>query len=347
MPTPTPVGPQPNPSFNVTVEVKLIDPAVAEQRPYTSIAGMDTGWKVAAYGKARMTVTSPAGQPDLTGYQFQLFTNAPDTGFQTGTDKCDFARRNDLSGFVTPTTARSYTLEIDIVRCAVGKPPGSTSAGSRFAVWGLNVNHVWTVAKTDPIEQAWHHADHEVTYELALTPLETNRPPIHGPVPMPSGWATDTEAAVRDAANAWHNLGLGVAIVEGSSSINVKVRGYDRDYPGAGCSRGAIACVSSTSYGHPHYEEQLKVFVMTLWIPQNPPYREWTNNFVDASSQLTRHLYYHRPRTMMHEFGHAIGLGHTERSKVYSIMGGYEPLQTPLAYDENVVEGIYRNHTRH
>lgn len=342
-PTPTPVGPPASPSFTATVEVQLIDP-VYPPGSFTSIPDMDTGWKVASYGKAMMKVTSPAGQPDLTGYQFQLFTNAPDTGFQVGTDKCDFSGRNDLSGFVTPASADSYTLEVDIVRCAVGNPPGSTTSGSKFAVWGLNGNNVWTVARTDPIEQAWHHADHDAIYDLSVIPLAGNPPPRRpGEVLLPNNWLADTETAVRDAASTWTNLSLGVSVVEGSSSPNVMVRGYYGSDASAGCGTGVIACVHSFRTGHPHYEAQ----VMTLWIPDKPPGRGWTNNFKKASNRFTRDDYYYLPRTMMHEFGHTIGLGHTERSQVYSIMGGYEPLQAPLPYDENAVKGIYKNHTRH
>ena len=139
------------------------------------------------------------------------------------------------------------------------------------------------------------------------------------PTPIPSK-ITDFTTGVLVGANAWNNANLGFQFDgktgSDSSSAKVQVQGYrtsitDND-PKCG-SYPTIACLAGRVYPDNDGKLQLYFEIPPVW-ENISSVKIWTNK----RSQANHPHYQYMPSVMMHEFGHAAGLGHS--SNVNDVM---------------------------
>lgn len=204
------------------------------------------------------------------------------------------------------------------------KASGTNPSGAAF-----------TAMTTGHIEQGWHQEDGHVSYEIALASLEGQRPAF---VPANSPYRAEAEKATSQAKEKWNN-----EMAKWNSTIgtifspipsnplhaphgvvpDVTIKGYwDSGADTGHCGKGAACTTPGGTY--PHIGQQ------TLWIKYPPKGQhtssrgqtqttEWTTVRTLATNQSD--VYYYLPMVMMHEFGHAAGVGHLYEPGV--VMGDY------------------------
>ena len=209
----------------------------------------------------------------------------------------------------------------------------------------------WATVDTKvPLPHLGHQADHTVKYQFGV---------ISTPVPgaeASTGPGLVISAAITDASAAWNNVGSGATFTrtDAETGADVVIQGFWDTQVGKGTGKHcgiSIACMQSGS-SHPHLASGRVLYI------EEPPHwghhadaKMWTNDFKKWHRKQGDYQYLRK--TLMHEFGHALGLGHSPRGDVMSggvPVCGAKPNFTfcgLTANDKNGVKEIYRGHTAH
>ena len=330
-------------------------------------------WSVLHNSYVVVEVSLPNGEVP-NHYEFKLVVNTSATGFQvSGNGVCDWtypppASVNQSHWFDTRYPPSKVSESIKLARCGLGLGTGNTS----MQVEGRNTQTgaVFVVATTADIPQGWHRHDHQVIYRIASQLLDPNDRPTGVPLTYTPMIQVDVERIINDAADIWsgrhstYQLWIGetppmtfdgIASLAGAQGsprsgnppivappADVLIKGYwsteDK------CS-DTIACTGAAGT-YPHIGQE-----QVLWIEFPPQFPEdlaagriplWTDNPYDEILNYDDYRYLRG--TMMHELGHAGGLGHASGS-VDSIMSGQTTWLKPQPYDENGMRNIYESHT--
>ena len=190
----------------------------------------------------------------------------------------------------------------------------------------------------------------EGLFDASGIPPHQNRPD-----PAPNAVLLDA-ATYSSAAQPWNNVGSGATLtrIDAETGADIIIQGFRDTQIGKGTGRHcttSIACMQPGS-SHPHLASGRVLYI------EDPPHwgghtdaKIWTNDFREWFRNTDKYAYL--PKTLMHEFGHALGLGHSPRADV---MSGGVPLCGPksnrifcglTANDKNAVKETYRGHAAH
>ncbi|MYK36104.1 MAG: matrixin family metalloprotease [Chloroflexi bacterium] len=260
-----------------------------------------------------------------------------DTGFQINTASNDAGNRcNWNSPPPTSTQLVERHEEFYLVRCNLGTGVAKITL-LKQPRHGLNPTAT-SIETFGPIEQSWHRRDHQVGFAIGNPFMEGARP-AHLPADYQPNIA-DSKAAIYAAALKWREVQSYVTFETVSTAPDTTIKGYwNPGIPEDMCG-GSIACVRPDgTYPHQgHYP---------MWIEYPPQFpgdtnsKQWTNSYKEADN--SRADFYYLPATVVHEFGHTAGLGHSPNGM--GIMAG-TLVEAPQTYDIGGMIHAYSNHTK-
>ena len=302
-------------------------------------------WKV--FTSASFEVTAMLGAAkNPTAYEFEL--DVPrSTGLQIANRpdaECEWAsapsrptsQKKRSAGRPSTHNPNADQIVFYLVRCGIGDGE---------SVIQLKAWRGATRVATDfimPVPQSWHDADHSLIYQVNCNMLPAN---------------VDHASAIRAAATAWNNANTGVAFTKftarncDSNNITgkVNIKTYTPSSQGGKCGIEGLACAfrsglsnSLLSLQYPHTATQ-EILIKDTLLNR----RTWTaSKKTDGTIGMNQ---YYLPLTMMHELGHAAGLGHSGADGDIMDVGQArgEVKDTPEANDISAMKSIYQHHSSH
>ena len=311
-------------------------------------------WLVLDYKYIRIDWLIPLAERSSAN-QYKLVVPA-NTGFQINATT---APNGSKCNWQSPPSAETEWVDLGtsfyLVRCKLGTGNADIVVKKRPKS-GTNRTES-TVRTLEDISQSWHHADHHVSYKITSPLLGTR------PSGAYQGYTTlsqrESDTGINNAASIWNHLDPLDPLWQGqtvpltfdsvSASPDVTIKGYwnpeGTQLPEKCGYDDALACIRPGGV-YPHFGRS------EMWIKYPPSisgrlsYVRWTNNIDDAKSMPG--TYYYLPETIMHEFGHAAGLGHSA-GRSYSIMGTQRLSivhGAPQTYDRYGMKYTYQGHTK-
>ena len=109
---------------------------------------------------------------------------------------------------------------------------------------------------------------------------------------------------------------------------------------------GGETCADMALFGRANREFLESFLKLENGVPSHDML--WTNDAGEAIDYPRK--YYYLPRVIMHELGHAAGLGHPDIFGAGYLMGRAiksKPVEGPTDYDLDGIKHIYENHSKH
>ena len=288
-------------------------------------------WGVFASAQARLEANN-WGSEDKSRYEF-AFVVPKNTGIQIATGALSHHPECNWGSWPSATSAwASWNSHILLVRCGIGTGAASITVKARNTE---HDNYEWDTGTRIPIKQSWHHADNIVGYQVACMPTPTAD--------------LDHGEAIRKAARAWNSANAGVSFGKltqtgcvtnnTAGSVTVKLHPTITNKSQDKCDGGA-ACLASHSSNYPHLDDALVIYISNPGTGYRWSTKTHTINWKE----------YYLPLVMIHEFGHAAGLGHSAHSN--DLMEGTTAktgviINAPSANDIKAMKAIYESHTAH
>ncbi len=269
----------------------------------------------------------------------------------------------------TQTPWQASTDAFYIERCGLGDGSSKLEIMARAFDSGGVARDLGTYASV-VMPQASHQADNVVMYRIGdLPPTATPTPTsVHVPIdPYPT---PDFPAAIATAASEWNSAALGVSFCgddDGACRVsNTDGRRITIDVvtpiptPAApstptpridGCGGlGALACVTDDrELGDSHIGNQTMIVInpVHIYVENFPGVYELVEaQWTEDQSLAQQANYYYRPETLLHEFGHAAGLGHGYLPD--DVMYQKNTAQPGLTdNDKRAMEANYAGHSPH
>ncbi len=245
-------------------------------------------WQVQKiYSSPRFTIPSDVMNGSYE-YRIVMPTN-------TGLQLYDSENHDARKGFPTCDWSKTSTTSkwserferISVVSCRLGTSNDTIKLWAREGSTGDG----FKVGESVAIRQPWHRADNTVTYSVDASSFD--------------GISVDYADAVNKAKNVWKNANLGITLGEHSEANedpNVVIQGYRSDVNdrcGGGFPTGG--CVPNTGSSYPHLKDNQELYINVI--------HNWVLKWEDYYSRPT--VYRYLLGTLVHEFGHTLGLAHS------------------------------------
>ena len=286
-----------------------------------------------------LTLSGPSGV-NLSEYDVRI--NSPlGTGIQVNRTSCVWPTTNNEWPVPVPSGWISAEKSISVVRCNVGDGTSKLKIRLRHKASG-QVFSKFSYQAT--VKKSWHISDNEATYALSspLIPYVVLAPINRSKIVNSIQSAHDV---IKDVSSKFK-----LKKIFTTNSADVLIKGVStevKQYKDKCDNLIAVACVDRDDRGdtseYPHWGK------LTLYFeyPPNSDGAEfrWTTDPELAESMPLKYLY--MPVYMMHEFGHAAGLGHSPFSS--DAMHGYidKSVRAFSDNDDNALKSIYEYHTSH
>ena len=330
-----------NRSAQIPLHLTVFDVRVRVAQDYEFKPLANSTWRVFDIALVAMRET---GFSRSDGHQVRLRLPAS-TGFEFGRTCQTHAAPTATTVLASPWVKPNRGF--DLVRCGLGAgAPISFEVQVRRGDDPMG-DSLYTATTTIP--RSWHRHDGRVLYYIEGTLANGN---IDGGVMFPTkaGMTPNTKLTeplnYQNAAEAWQNVpngGVTLARVRTNPDAiaDVVISGYW--HPGIDEDRcgGSVACVFPAGT-YPHLGNgQLFVIEDPPRWPGDPAnsVREWTTEITDWL--MDDEMYEYLPRILMHEFGHTLGLGHSEDRS--AIMDG---LVSPNLADTDI-KGLKATYAHH
>ena len=245
------------------------------------------------------------------------------TGFRNGTSYTQQCNWNAAPSTVIPWSSSSESSTFDLIRCSVGDVSSKISVRARLAN-----GEEWTYYEF-PVRQGWHRKGAKAKYAFTPTTSATSQL---------------VNAALPTARNAWNQSPAGVTLCEGDDCGSYSSGdGTITVFVGGTCGDG-VACLIPSLSNYPHQTDNI------LRIEASPTARlgarrYWTNDLDDARRD---YRYFYLPAVIMHEFGHAFGIGHNSSVASGSVMTHAPKTESGLSnYDVQAMQEALRDIDSH
>ena len=199
--------------------------------------------------------------------------------------------------------------------------------------------------------------DHVMAWRITTPPTNETTPALPATAELP----TDAfDAATSSGASSWSGKG-GMSVCWGTCSANEdgQLTSVVADYSGAECPGFACADIRrEPQAGHSHSEPHITS--STIYIlhggQKGGKFIFWTSDsrlhdhFVPGTREAAKYRYL--TPTMVHEFGHALGIGDLYESwtgfkNMAAAMNDHRRNPTPTSHDSKHLRAIYYGHFSH